>query len=142
MTDRLTPATAELVQILHAGLKVEPERRQRFWRGIGHAFALRGLVLVPVVADAAERVVRIQLYAPNGRALDTRPLRAVSWEPAEPYRIIPRALAYDHAGRAHRILFEIQHTGPGRPCWATHIARRDTHANPDHQPPRVRPVHD
>jgi hypothetical protein len=143
MPDRLKPrpGSAEQFQILHAGLEVDPRRRQRFYRDIGQAFALRGLVLVPTIHDAAERVVRIRLFSPDGRCLDTRPLRAISWEPAEPYRIIPRALAFDPQGRAARVLFEIQHTGPGRPCWPTHCTEGH-HANDFDQSTRLRPVHD
>lgn len=121
----------QLVHIIRdAGLnQIEPLRRKRFWLQIGHAFSLRGLVMLPIDSNFE---ILLQFYSPNGQELDIKPLVPISWEPAEPYRKIPRALRYDGA-RVDAVFIEIQHTGQGRPCWETH-ALEGHHAKQNHQP--------
>lgn len=123
--------TLEVICALRFGLVVAPNRRRRFWLELGDSFSLRGLVFIPIRSSERDEPERIYLdiCAADGTTVDMRALAALSMEPHEPYRIVPRAIGYrpvlhrdlfDPAvHRARRILFEIQHTGSGRPCWKT-----------------------
>ena len=122
---------ARLFELLHAGLECPQVKRKRFWLDMGQAFSLRGLVLIPM-RQGSERLLMVQ--TPDGKTLDVKPLRPTSWEPQEPYRIIPRAAELDASGRAARVLIEIQHTGEGRPCWETTDAMEGHHAKSNNEP--------